>query len=443
MRKLYPIISVLFILVLVLSACAQAAPTEAPASEQPAIEQPAAEEPAPQEPTAEEPAAEEVVVEEPTGESIILATTTSTADSGLLDYILPDFEAKTGVKVDVIAVGTGQALELGVNGDADVLLVHARASEDAFMEAGDGVRREDVMYNDYVIVGPADDPAGIKGKDKASNALEMLAEAGATFVSRGDDSGTHKKELAIWKEAGIEPAGDWYVSAGQGMGDVLVMANEQLAYTLSDRATYLALKLTGNELEIIVEGDPFLFNPYGVIAVNPNKSPNIKNDLANQFIDWLISVETQELISEYGTDKFGAPLFVPDSIAWRESQASASGVEGDLIITGLVNTPMGWTEDEIRAMDTTDAVSQNKEGQDETYTGVLITTLLNMAEPKNDATTLVLIADDGYSVEVPLADVLTCADCILSFRTNGGFSSVLPGFAKNTNVKGIVEIQVK
>jgi tungstate transport system substrate-binding protein len=443
MRKLYPIISVLFILVLVLSACAQAAPTEAPASEQPAIEQPAAEEPAPQEPTAEELAAEEVVVEEPTGESIILATTTSTADSGLLDYILPDFEAKTGVKVDVIAVGTGQALELGVNGDADVLLVHARASEDAFMEAGDGVRREDVMYNDYVIVGPADDPAGIKGKDKASNALEMLAEAGATFVSRGDDSGTHKKELAIWKEAGIEPAGDWYVSAGQGMGDVLVMANEQLAYTLSDRATYLALKLTGNELEIIVEGDPFLFNPYGVIAVNPNKSPNIKNDLANQFIDWLISVETQELISEYGTDKFGAPLFVPDSIAWRESQASASGVEGDLIITGLVNTPMGWTEDEIRAMDTTDAVSQNKEGQDETYTGVLITTLLNMAEPKNDATTLVLIADDGYSVEVPLADVLTCADCILSFRTNGGFSSVLPGFAKNTNVKGIVEIQVK
>jgi tungstate transport system substrate-binding protein len=443
MKKLYPIISILFILVLALSACAPSATTEAPASEQPAIEQPAAEEPAPQEPTAEEPAAEEVVVEEPTGESIILATTTSTADSGLLDYILPDFEAKTGVKVDVIAVGTGQALELGVNGDADVLLVHARASEDAFMEAGDGVRREDVMYNDYVIVGPADDPAGIKGKDKASNALEMLAEAGATFVSRGDDSGTHKKELAIWKEAGIEPAGDWYVSAGQGMGDVLVMANEQLAYTLSDRATYLALKLTGNELEIIVEGDPFLFNPYGVIAVNPNKSPNIKNDLANQFIDWLISVETQELISEYGTDKFGAPLFVPDSIAWRESQASASGVEGDLIITGLVNTPMGWTEDEIRAMDTTDAVSQNKEGQDETYTGVLITTLLNMAEPKNDATTLVLIADDGYSVEVPLADVLTCADCILSFRTNGGFSSVLPGFAKNTNVKGIVEIQVK
>jgi tungstate transport system substrate-binding protein len=433
MRKLYPIISVLFILVLVLSACAQAAPTEAPASEQPAIEQPAAEEPAPQEPTAEEPAAEEVVVEEPTGESIILATTTSTADSGLLDYILPDFEARTGVKVDVIAVGTGQSLQLGVNGDADGLLVHARASEDAFMEAGDGIRREDVMYNDFVIVDPADDPGGIKGKSNATKALEMLSEAGATFVSRGDDSGTHKKELSLWKEAGIEPAGDWYVSAGQGMGDVLVMANEQLAYTMSDRATYLALKLEGIELEIAVEGDPLLFNPYGIIAVNPDKNPNIKGDLANTFIDWLVSLETQILISTYGVDKFGAHLFTPDSIAWREAQGSGEGsVEGDFIITGLVKNPMGWTEDEIRAMDTTDAVSQNKEGQDETYTGVLITTLLNMVEPKNDATTLVLIADDGYSVEVPLADVLTCADCILSFRANGGFSSVLPGFAKNT-----------
>lgn len=177
MKKLYPIISILFILVLALSACAPSATTEAPASEQPAIEQSAAEEPAPQEPTAEEPAAEEVVVEEPTGESIILATTTSTADSGLLDYILPDFEARTGVKVDVIAVGTGQSLQLGVNGDADGLLVHARASEDAFMEAGDGIRREDVMYNDFVIVDPADDPGGLKAKamqQKRSKCFQKL-----------------------------------------------------------------------------------------------------------------------------------------------------------------------------------------------------------------------------------------------------------------------------
>ncbi len=190
--------------------------------------------------------------------------------------------------------------------------MHARAREDDFMAAGDGVRREDVMYNDFVIVGPADDPAGIKGKGKAAKALEMLAEAGATFVSRGDDSGTHTKEKSIWKEAGIEPAGDWYVSAGQGMGDVLMMANEQLGYTLSDRATYLALKLQGIELEVLVEGDPILFNPYGVIAVDPNKNPNIKNDLANAFIDWIVSLETQELISQYGVDMYGAPLFVPE-----------------------------------------------------------------------------------------------------------------------------------
>lgn len=443
MKKLYPIMSILFILVLALSACAPAVSTEAPAPKATVVEVPATAETAPVEPVVEEPTAEKPVVEVPTEESIILATTTSTADSGLLDVILLDFVAKTGVKVDVIAVGTGQALELGKNGDADVLLVHARASEDAFMEAGDGVRREDVMYNDFVIVGPADDPAGIKGKGKVSTALKMLAESESTFVSRGDDSGTHSKEKAIWKEAGIEPAGDWYVSAGQGMGDVLVMANEQLAYTLSDRATYLALKLEGIELEVLVEGDPFLFNPYGVIAVNPNKNPNIKNDLANAFIDWIVSLETQELISQYGVDKFGSPLFVPDSIAWRESQTSASGVEGDLIITGLVATPIGWTEDEVRAMDTTDATGTNSSGASETYTGVLLATLLNLAGLMSEAQTLVIIADDGFSAEVPLAEVMACADCILSFRSKGGFSSVLPGFPKNTGVKGVVELQLK
>ncbi len=440
MKKLIPIVSVLFILAMVLGACSPAAPTEAPAVEAPAVVEPMAEEP-----VAEEPAAEEPVAEEPQDTSIILATTTSTADSGLLDFILPVFTEKTGVTVDVIAVGTGQALELGVNGDADVLLVHARALEDAFMDAGDGIRREDVMYNDFVIVGPPDDPAGIKGKGKAANALTMLAESEGAFVSRGDESGTHTMEKSLWTEAGIEPAGDWYISAGQGMGDVLVMANEQLAYTMSDRATYLAVKKQGIDLEIMVEGDPILFNPYGVIAVNPDKSPEINNDLANQFIDWLVSVETQELISTFGVEEFGAPLFTPDSSAWREAQAAANtpDVEGDLVVFGEVKTPMGWAEDEVRAMDTTDAVGTNSSGDSETYTGVLIATLLNMAEPKTQATTLVLVADDGYSVEVPLADVLACEDCILSFRTNGGFSSVLPGFAKNTNVKGVVQLQVK
>jgi tungstate transport system substrate-binding protein len=256
---------------------------------------------------------------------LLLATTTSTEDAGLLAVILPDFEAKANVKVNVVAVGTGQAIKLGEDGNADVLLVHARASEDAFMAAGHGTRREDVMYNDFVLLGPANDPAGIKGMTDAVTALIKLAEAGAAnpaviFVSRGDNSGTHSKENALWKAAGIEPSGGWYVSAGQGMGAVLTMAEEQAAYTLSDRATYLARSLTGLELEIVVEGDPMLFNPYGVMTVNPNKGVHIKADLANQFVDWLISAPTQERIAEFGKDEFGQPLFVPDSQAWREAK---------------------------------------------------------------------------------------------------------------------------
>jgi tungstate transport system substrate-binding protein len=250
-------------------------------------------------------------------QKLTLATTTSTENSGLLGFILPLFEEEYDVAVDVIAVGTGQALKLGEDGNADVLMVHARAREDAFMDAGHGVRREDMMYNDFVIVGPPHDPAGIKGI-KVAEAFGELAKAQATFVSRGDDSGTHTKEKAIWAEAGVEPAGDWYVSAGQGMGAVLTMADEQQAYTLSDRATYLARTLQGTELVIVVEGDPLLFNPYGVIAVNPDKGEHIKHDLANSFIDWLISVPTQEVIAEFGVAEFGAPLFTPHSAPWRE-----------------------------------------------------------------------------------------------------------------------------
>ncbi|MCB8984622.1 MAG: substrate-binding domain-containing protein [Ardenticatenaceae bacterium] len=251
---------------------------------------------------------------------LILATTTSTENSGLLAEILPVFQDEYNVDVDVVAVGTGQALQLGVDGNADVLLVHARAQEDAFMANGDGSRREDVMYNDFVIVGPEADPAGIAGMTDAAAAFTRIAEAEAPFVSRGDESGTHTKEKAIWETAGIEPAGDWYISAGQGMGAVLTMADEEQAYTLSDRATYLARTLEGTDLVILVEGDPLLFNPYGVIAVNPNKGAHIQADLANQFIDWLISVPTQELIGSFGMEAFGSPLFVPDSNPWRESQ---------------------------------------------------------------------------------------------------------------------------
>ena len=250
-------------------------------------------------------------------EKLILATTTSTDDSGLLDFILPGFEEESQVRVDVVAVGTGQALKLGEDGNADVLLVHARAREDAFMDAGHGVRRDDVMYNDFVIIGSEADPAGIKGMTNASEAFAQIAGAEAGFISRGDDSGTHTKEKAIWSAAGVEPSGDWYIAAGQGMGAVITMADEQQAYTLSDRATYLARSLEGLDLVILAEGDPILFNPYGVMAVNPDKGEQIQLELANEFIDWLVSVETQEKIGAFGVEKFGAPLFTPDSAEWN------------------------------------------------------------------------------------------------------------------------------
>ena len=249
--------------------------------------------------------------------TLILATTTSTQDSGLLDYLLPDFEKEFGVKVYVIAVGSGQALKLGQDGNADVLLVHSPAAETEFMNNGDGVRREDVMYNDFVIVGPENDPAGIKGMTSAVEAFKKIAESQAEFLSRGDKSGTNTKELAIWKKANITPSGDWYQSTGQGMGEVLTMSEEQQAYTLSDRATYLARSKEGLKLSILLEGDKDLFNPYGVIAVNPAKNLKIQTDLANQFIDWLISLSVQEKIGQFGQVDFDQSLFTPDSTAWR------------------------------------------------------------------------------------------------------------------------------
>lgn len=276
---------------------------------------------------------------QPTGQQVgrlVLATTTSTQDSGLLDVILPDFEARYGADVEVIAVGTGQALELGKNGDADVVLVHARKQEDAFVADGFGVNRQDVMYNDFIIVGPPSDPAGIKGMTDAGAAFGKLAAAQSIFISRGDNSGTHTKEISIWEASQLplieassvispekkvkQPEGDWYQSVGQGMGAVLTIAGEQQAYTLSDRATFLARKQAGLDLEILVEGDSRLFNPYGVIAVNPEKHPTVNAAGAQAFIEWLTSVETQKLISQYGQDKFGQSLFVPDSAAWNAAK---------------------------------------------------------------------------------------------------------------------------
>ncbi len=241
-----------------------------------------------------------------------LATTTSTDDSGLLDYLLPEFQKDTNYQVEVIAVGTGQAIEMGEAGDVDVLLVHSRAAEDKFVADGFGVDRRDVMYNDFLIIGPAEDPAGIKGTTDALAAFKAIADKKAAFVSRGDDSGTHKKELTVWQKAEVEPAGEWYIEAGQGMGDTFMMANEKKAYTLIDRATYLALK-DKYQLETMVEGDEALFNPYGVIPLNPEKFPNRDFEGATAFAEWLTSEKGQKMIGEFGVEEFGQALFIPDA----------------------------------------------------------------------------------------------------------------------------------
>jgi tungstate transport system substrate-binding protein len=311
-RPLSHVVCALIVAVL-MSACAPAAalaPTQ-PAADQPitAVTQPAFPTPAP-------------------GDLVHLrlATTTSTADSGLLDTILPEFEKLCNCKVDVVAVGTGQAIALGQKGDADVLLVHARQSEDQFVADGHATERFDVMYNDFIILGSKDDPAKLASMASATEAFHASLNAAATFASRGDKSGTNAKELSIWSALNVTPtkALAWYKALGQGMGETLNFANEQGAYTLSDRGTYLAMKAKLPNLAIVLGGntlaenkDKSLLNPYGVLAVNPDKHPAVKYDLAMQFIKWLNSVETQEKIGNYGKDKFGQPLFYPSSAEWK------------------------------------------------------------------------------------------------------------------------------
>ncbi|MBD3609423.1 MAG: substrate-binding domain-containing protein [Gammaproteobacteria bacterium] len=237
-----------------------------------------------------------------------LATTTSTVNSGLLDYLLPSYESKTGNKVHVIAVGTGKALRMGRDGDVDVVLVHARNAELEFIQQGHGKNRRDVMYNDFVIVGPKDDPAGIKGMKRAGRALSRVAAIQARFISRGDNSGTHKKELSLW--GNTQHSGRWYLEAGQGMGKVLQITNEMGGYTLVDRGTWLAYQDKIN-LMVLVEGDKNLFNPYGVIAVNPDKHKDIKYRESLSFINWLTSASAQAMIGNYRIHN--QQLFIPDA----------------------------------------------------------------------------------------------------------------------------------
>ena len=244
--------------------------------------------------------------------SIVVASTTSTQDSGLYGYLLPIFKAKTGIEVKVIAQGTGQALDTARRGDADVVFVHAKPEEEKFIAEGFGVKRFDVMYNDFVLIGPKDDPAGVKGKD-IETALKTIQAKAAPFVSRGDRSGTHAAELALWKQAGIDITankGPWYREIGQGMGAALNTASAMNGYVLSDRGTWISFKNRG-DLEIVIEGDKRLFNQYGVMLVNPEKYPSVKKDLGQAFIDWLISPEGQAAIAGYKID--GQQLFFPDA----------------------------------------------------------------------------------------------------------------------------------
>lgn len=249
---------------------------------------------------------------EPQIKDLILATTTSTVDSGLLDQLIPIFEKKTGYRVKTVAVGTGQALAMGEKGEADVLLTHAEEAEKKLVDSGAVRNYRLVMHNDFVIVGPADDPAGVKGKS-SFEALRAIAVKGVIFVSRGDDSGTHKKELAIWKKAEVNPSGaKWYLESGQGMGATILMASEKQGYTLTDRATYLAQK-KNVELDILSEGDKTLLNIYHVMEVNPDKFSKVNAAGGKAFAEFMVAPETQKMIADFGKDKFGQSLFFPDA----------------------------------------------------------------------------------------------------------------------------------
>ena len=239
-----------------------------------------------------------------------LATTTSTANSGLMEYLLPEFKKDTAIEVQTIAVGTGKALRLGQEGDVDIVLVHARIAEQAFIDAGYGIERFDVMYNDFILIGPHDDPAQISSSRSVIEVLEKIRATKSAFVSRGDDSGTHKKELSLWQITGLMPQGGWYKSVGQGMGKVIQIANELGAYTMTDRGTWLAYQSKSN-LALLYQGDPPLFNPYGIIAVSPARHAHINHTGAESLIAWITSNKGQRLIGEFTVK--GEQLFIPNA----------------------------------------------------------------------------------------------------------------------------------
>lgn len=248
----------------------------------------------------------------PANPDVILATTTSTQDSGLLEVLVPEFEKQTGYKVKTVAVGTGAALAMGEKGEADVLLVHAPSSEKKLVDNQTAINYQLVMHNDYILVGPANDPAKIKEAKSSADALKAIASSQSTFVSRGDDSGTHKAEKTLWTKANVKPTGQWYQESGTGMGQTLTIASDKGAYTLTDRATYLATQ-KNLKLDILFQGDASLLNIYHVMQVNPEKFPKVNADGAKAFVEFMVVEDTQKIIGEFGKDKFGQSLFFPDA----------------------------------------------------------------------------------------------------------------------------------
>ena len=345
-----------------------------------------------------------------------LATTTSTADTGLLSAILPEFERRCACRVDVIAVGTGQALELGRRGDVDVLLVHAREAEFTFVAEGHGVRRDDVMYNDFVVVGPPGDPAGIAKTTRASLALSAIAAAQIPFASRGDRSGTHTKELDLWTSAGLAPASttSWYLSVGQGMGETLTFANQRQAYALTDRATWLSMRDRLDRLRLLFGGDTLTTNPdadlrndYGVIAVNPKSHTGARADLANQFVEWLLSRPTQERIGAFGLERFGQPLFYPNSNEFKASREVRVEI-GTTVRTFSVEALRTFPRATLANHEVI-GVKRGSLGRI-TWTGVSLKDLLlsvepRLSEPARAGATITVISTDGWTAALGWAEL--------------------------------------
>jgi tungstate transport system substrate-binding protein len=380
-----------------------------------------------------------------------LSTTTSTADSGLLAAILPDFEKKFNCKVDVVAVGSGQAITNGQKGDADVLLVHDRKAEDQFVKDGFAKERFDVMYNDFIIVGPKTDPAKITGTKLAKDALKAIMDSKATFASRGDKSGTNSKELSIWVTLSVTPTKEmaWYNALGQGMGETLLFSNEKPAYTISDRATWLAQSAKLPNLAILVGGnnikenaDKDLYNPYGVMAIDPAKHPGVNSAMATNFVKWITSIETQKLIGAFGVEKYGSPLFYADSKEWREQSSSGAGAVA-LTVLGAVGQEQKLALTALKAMTVVKLNLEHPKSGKQDFEGVRLNALIDAAKPNASATKLVMTSSDGFAVELTLTDARKCADCLIAFADGGKLNAAMPGMASNFWARDVVKIEIK